>query len=600
MSAVLEPTTSIPRSRPRYVAAPLPHRAAVYTRVSSKKQGEADKASLPTQEAGCRTLAGTDGYPVDVAHVYVDKHSGEELHERPQLTRLREAAKRREFAALYVHSTDRLSRDPIHLGIVLEELERQGIAVSFVTEPLDDSPEAGLIRYIHGYGSKLENARRRERSMRGTLARAQSGKLIPSNRPLYGYQWGPEYNAEGKLLKGRLVPDPITGQIVVRIYIEYASGASLRGIAARLTAEGIPTPSGKRSIWDPTSVRWILVHPGYWGQHEALRSQRVAVEKAVRARYAEKTRRVWRTVGERILLPETVVPPLVPGELAARVAARLQINGEHPTRPTADPDTFLLRGGIGRCGHCGTALRAQRLSTDPKLRPGAKRLRYTCGNAGKASRCSYHAIEAHLLDLAVWEAVSTVLRTPALIEQEVARMRETDPLSADTLTVIDDRIADLTRRIASLRRAAEWATDPDTTAQLAHDIDALNIERRQYEAERVAAQVTYAKWQQTQDGLEQALDWCERVGENLGGFTFAERRALLITLQADVRLYRADHLPRAELVIHLPVSGAQALALSGTGGVSGEEDSQHHPLRPPWRARWRRQPHRSTAAPPRG
>jgi len=104
------------------------------------------------------------------------------LWERPELTRLREAARARQFGVLVCHSIDRLSRDPIHLGILLDELARIGIPAEFVTEALDDTPEAALIRFIKGYAGKVENERRRERQIRATHARAERGFPIATGR----------------------------------------------------------------------------------------------------------------------------------------------------------------------------------------------------------------------------------------------------------------------------------------------------------------------------------------------------------------------------------------------------------------------------------
>jgi site-specific DNA recombinase len=146
----------------------LPHVAALYSRVSSKPQAAKDKTSLATQEAGEQRWAREHGWLTDERFSYHEKHTGEELWERPELTRL--------------------SRNPLQLGIVVDELARLGIDVQLVTQALDDSPEGGLIAYIKSYAGQLENERRRERQMRATRARAERGFPIgTSKRPPYDY-----------------------------------------------------------------------------------------------------------------------------------------------------------------------------------------------------------------------------------------------------------------------------------------------------------------------------------------------------------------------------------------------------------------------------
>ncbi len=145
---------------------------------------------MDTQETGCQRWAREHDWLLDERFTYRDRHSGEELWERPELTKLREAARARSFGVLVCHSIDRLSRDPIHLGILLDELARQGIGVQFVTEELDDSPEAALIRFIKGYAGKVENERRRERIIRAMRASRAWATGRNRSRPLRLFMGG--------------------------------------------------------------------------------------------------------------------------------------------------------------------------------------------------------------------------------------------------------------------------------------------------------------------------------------------------------------------------------------------------------------------------
>src|SRR5436190_5766943 len=159
-------------------------RAAIYVRVSTVGQ-EQDGTSLETQESACRRHADSCGYAVDDADVYREVHTGTELWERRELHRLRDAVRRREVDVLVVYAIDRLSRDPVHLGVVLSEADHAGVDVQFVSEPLDNSPEGQLIRLVRGYAAKVEHEKIKERSMRGKRAKAQAGKFLPGCRAPY-------------------------------------------------------------------------------------------------------------------------------------------------------------------------------------------------------------------------------------------------------------------------------------------------------------------------------------------------------------------------------------------------------------------------------
>src|SRR5260370_1311506 len=80
------------------------------------------------------------------------------------------------------------------------------------------SPEGAIIRYIQGYGAKLDKARRRESTMRGRRARVSAGKPLPGPRARYGFRWADVRDAEGRRLRERLEHHPITGPVVDRVW----------------------------------------------------------------------------------------------------------------------------------------------------------------------------------------------------------------------------------------------------------------------------------------------------------------------------------------------------------------------------------------------
>src|SRR5260370_18490829 len=80
------------------------------------------------------------GYATCDEYTYVERHTGEELYERPALSRLREDAKRRPFGLVLFYSVERLARNSAYVRIVLDEWERRGIRLQFATEELEITP----------------------------------------------------------------------------------------------------------------------------------------------------------------------------------------------------------------------------------------------------------------------------------------------------------------------------------------------------------------------------------------------------------------------------------------------------------------------------
>src|SRR5262245_31440027 len=203
--------------------------------------------------------------------IYREVYTGTELWERPKLTALRSAIRQGAVTHLIAYALDRLSRDPVHLGVILSEAEHHGVAVEFVTEPLDDSPEGELIRFVRGYAAKVEREKIRERSIRGKRDRITGGKVHNYGVELYGYRRNKEV---GK----RAIFEPEAA--VVRDVFAWFVGERLpiRAIVRRLNQNAVPSPSvgkvvykqeGRRPHWGKGQVQRILTDPNYKGKPAA-------------------------------------------------------------------------------------------------------------------------------------------------------------------------------------------------------------------------------------------------------------------------------------------------------------------------------------------
>ncbi len=561
VSVTQQTTTTLPHSRPRYQTATLPRIAALYCRVSSQRQVEDDRTSLQTQLAALRAKAAELGYATAHDFTYMEAFNGEELIERPMLSRLREDARARKFAIVLAYNVYALAKNQAHLAILHDEWERSGVALDFVTEQLEDTPIGRAILALRAFAAEVEGERRKDRITRARVARVQSGRPAVGHRPNYGYKWAEVRLADGRLSRERLEVDPATAPIVVRMYELVDAGHTLRGIAALFTREGIPTPTGKWAGWDPTSIRMLLLNPLYCGRPIALRRKSIPVDKSVRHLYARRSREVVRPAEEQVALPATYAPPLVSAELFARVGERLRLNQVLAPRNNRQPLATLMRGLV-RCAYCGHRMVVANTTAYGSL--------YRCQKATQQrgpARCPSGGalIVTHKLDAAVWAKISEVLTHPELIEREVEHMRETEDPGAEMLANLDRQLAELDRRIANKRKFAELVDDDQERAELAAEVGELRKSRRTLEAERVATVARTGDWREKQHGLERTLDWCARVAGNLDTFTAEERRQTVLTLRAEATLYRHDHTPRAELTIHLPLSGAVALPLGDCG-----------------------------------
>ena len=504
-------------------------RAVVYCRVSSA--GQEDNSSLETQEAACRAHAADRGW--QVVDVFREVHTGAELFERPQLARLREVLRGDAVDVVLAHAIDRLSRNQAHLGFLLSEWDHQGVRLELTTEDLDETPEGRLLQSVRGFVAEVERLKIWERTQRGTRARAESGKPLVGCRPPFGYRW-----RDAK--KTGLIPDPDRAAVVRRIFDAALRGDTLRSTARALTAEAVPTPTGRGGLWAPSVLHRILTNPVYAGEAAAFR---YATERAS----GGTTRVRVRPKEQQVPLPPGVAPPIVAPDEQRAVVARLEANKRRATRNNKNPEATLLRAGFARCGYCGSPLSVKH------RRDGREAPNYRCaGAAADRYGCPGFAISAAILDDAIWSRIARLLDDPALIEREVARRRSSDGVGAD-LGTLDRRLRELAARQAKLARLAGALDDEDAAAPLLAELRSAASQRRDLEAERGRRQSLADEATLDANRLADLAAWCGRVAANLATLTYSEKRLVLDALGVRVQVWRSDHDPRWELTMNLPV-----------------------------------------------
>ena len=230
-------------------------RAAIYCRVSTDNQ-EAEGTSLQTQLEACREYCQNKVY--EVAYRFSEAYSGLTL-DRPKLNELRELVRADDIDVIIVYCLDRLSRDPVHSVIIIEELEKHGITLEAVSEAVDSSEVGKLISYIRGFASKLEAEKIRERTIRGKRAKAVMGQMSSGGfSRLYGYDYIKVDHKDG----GRRIINGNEARWVRKIYNWLVNdGMSTTAITYRPIMMNVPTKNGKR--WCKQAVRLILKNPAY-------------------------------------------------------------------------------------------------------------------------------------------------------------------------------------------------------------------------------------------------------------------------------------------------------------------------------------------------
>jgi site-specific DNA recombinase len=418
-------------------------RAAIYTRVSTPKQSTDDKESLPAQERACRTYA--TEHNLDVVQVYVEPGFTATKRERPVFSQVVKDAQAKQFEHLIIDRTDRFTRGgPGDYAVLLDSLRAAGVKLHFATEQYDPNTDDGaLMGAIYSYQARIANKQRVELRRRTYERKARDGHYVCGKRPPYGLRFADDRRPDGKLKKERLLADPITGEIVRRLFRTYAAGATLCRLKRELDRDHIPTPMGKK-LWDVAVISRLLHNSLYWGEASVTLK------------------------GERFSYPSGVVEPLIDAGTALVVQARLLQNRQFSPRTSEARQLALLTGGRGRCASCGHAL-------SPHIEHGRRRvglpqyIAYQCQWATRhLNDCPGIWAPAARVDQAVWDRLRDYLLNPEkltqLAEQQAQAELSDDPTSETQR--LTRALADATRKRDNLFAAVGETDHKDVRAGL--------------------------------------------------------------------------------------------------------------------------------------
>src|SRR5712671_4730585 len=146
-------------------------RIALYARVSTKDQ------SCELQLRDLRTYCAARGF--EPAREYIDAGQSGAKESRPELNKLMDDARKRQFDAIVVWRFDRFARSTKHLLLALEEFRSLGIQFISFQENIDTSSPLGQALFtIVSAVAQLERDLIRERVSAGIRNARANGKVF--------------------------------------------------------------------------------------------------------------------------------------------------------------------------------------------------------------------------------------------------------------------------------------------------------------------------------------------------------------------------------------------------------------------------------------
>lgn len=498
---------------------------AIYARVSTDNQVGGRFDSCESQTAVCREHIrqhAAEGW-YEVASFTDAAYSGGSMN-RPGIQAIKRMIEAGEVKVLVIFKLERMSRNMDEWGPFRAFLEKHGCRLESATEDISESEPEGRLKnnilisvsdFERRNTAKKTRIKMRQQAMRGYW----NGGPVP-----YGYAYDKNTQA--------LLPHPVEGPILRRIFEQAAKLVSLTDLANALNAEGLRTKErvmhrrdGKTEtvggrFFRSDGLRLIIINPIYRGavkfegqefagQHEALIS--ADIWERANAAVAETQER--------------------PGQPAV----------DHPSFQARDVHNHLFKG-LAWCAGCGRALVPS--DSGKKSVTGTKYRYYTCSLVLRESQtapCAVGRLSADALEKAVVSLLGEASKHPALIKEMVeisrlSRRRDAEVLRAE-LEKQKSSIADIDKQLANCASAvAKGGVDVLGEAlvrratELREQRRRLLVDQERARQELIAADAMVLEEQKIQKNLQ-------RFGEVLSKLPTAEQKELvrLFVERIDVR-----------------------------------------------------------------
>lgn len=260
---------------------------ALYLRLSRDDGNVTDSESIVNQKAFLLDYA--QAKSLNVVEIFSDDGFSGLSFDRPGFNRMIKMIEDKKINTVITKDLSRLGRDYIEVGKYIDKYfpthsvryiaVNDGIDTESASSTNDMTPFRAVFNdmYAKDISKKVRTA---------LTTKKINGKFIGSQPP-YGYRKDPQD-------KNHLIIDEETAVYVRQIYRNFLAGDTILGIAHKLSANKVPTPSQQKNlaatqknfkgIWNDVIIRRILTNPTYAGHLSQNRTRKVSykVDKKVR------------------------------------------------------------------------------------------------------------------------------------------------------------------------------------------------------------------------------------------------------------------------------------------------------------------------------
>ena len=426
--------------------------------------------SIEVQVGKCTEWCNANSVPI--LGIYADYAVSGMKDTRPQYEAMMTALRSGQADTVVIYDQSRMFRKLTAWFEFRDELERMGVRVVSVTQPLVGGDLRDPANFINEGVTALFNQmwalQTRQKVVEKMRHMAQTGQHTGGKPPL-GY----------RLEDGTLIPDEREAPIVRRIFAEYAAGRSYKQIIDGLNADGLRTKRG--NPFGTNSLHDLLHNEKYIGV--------LTYGKAVTR--SDGSRNTHTGDHSGIIRIENAHAAIVDPETFTRVQERMTKNkGAGGGAPPRKRD-YPLKGKVF-CGECGAPLVVNTCSRVYDY--------YKCNDRKRTHQCDNKPIRVDILEKICADLVRQTLGEPAMTDRLLAELRaaanDIQTGAAARLAVIIDQQREISTQLNNAVEAVLSGLNSPALKSRIHDLEsqqaALDHEakalRRQVDATSIPEQ----------------------------------------------------------------------------------------------------------------
>ena len=518
-------------------------KVALYARVSSEAQDT--DLSLSAQLRALRDYCIKNGH--DIVYEFVDEAESGRTASRPEFKKMIALAKATppSFEAILVWKLNRFARSRVDSITYKMLLQKKGIKVISINEPIEDSPTGHLLEGMIESIDEFYSANLGQDIRRGMRENALRG-FFNGSKPPYGLR--KVAVKDGQKTRGRLEPeaeDSVAVRTIKRMFALAGTGLGCKEIAVTVNREGYPSAGGKR--WGKTTVHKVLTNEAYCGN--LVWSGRPGCPAVKR--------------GESVRV-ENAWPGIVNKDVFRMVQQQMRGRLQHKLHPRQVPSKYLLSGFLFcRCGKAMVGHSAK----------SGRHFYYQCSTRSKQGidACCQSALPKEKLEGRVMSQLKATVLTDENLEKLVVLVNEGIRSSSKTmigrLEIINAELNDVRTRLTKLYETLETGKlSLDDLAPRIRELrtrqDVLSKGRVLAEAEKVA---------QGYEELDTAVvkAYARDLRSTLEEVEVSQRKAFLRSFIDRIEVEKDKAVMRYRLPVPGALQSATVLPLETSGGAEG-------------------------------